>query len=60
MTFIQENAFENVVCKTLPFFPAIEWTNADFLWIRPQRTFLSEILFEIQRFAFKELHLKVL
>ena len=60
MTFIQENAFENAVCKTLPFFPASEWANDDFLSIRPQRTYLKENLFEIQRFSFKKLHLKIL
>ena len=39
---------------------AIIWTNADILSIRPQGTYFNEILFEIQIFSFKKMHLNTL
>ena len=39
---------------------AIIWTNAAILSTRPWRTYFSEILFKIQKFLFKEIHLKIL
>ena len=38
---------------------AIIWTNAAIMSIRPQRTYFSEILFEIGKFSFKKMHLKM-
>ena len=37
---------------------AIIWTNAGFLLIRPQGKYFKEILFEIEKFSFKEMHWK--
>ena len=36
---------------------AIIWTNAAILSIRPQETYFIEILFKIQKFSFKRMHL---
>ena len=38
---------------------AIVWTNAAILSIRPWGTYFSEILSKIQKFSFKEMHLKM-
>ena len=38
---------------------AIIWTNVAILSIGPQGTYFSEILFKIQKFSFKEMHLKM-
>ena len=38
---------------------AIILTSAAILLIRPQGTYFSEILFKIQKFSFKEMHLKM-
>ena len=38
---------------------AITWTNDDILSSRPRGTYFSEILFEIQKFSFKKMHLKM-
>ena len=38
---------------------AIIWTNAGLLWIRPEETNVSEILFKIQNFSFTKMHLKI-
>ena len=35
------------------------WTNAAILSVRPQGTYCSEILFEIQKFSFKEMQFKI-
>ena len=37
---------------------AIIWTNAAILSIRPKGIYFSEILFKIQKFSFKEMHLE--
>ena len=37
---------------------AITWTKDDLLSIRPKSTYPNEILFPIQIFSFKEMHLK--
>ena len=37
---------------------AIIWTNAAILSIRPKGTYFCEILFKIQKFSFKEMHLE--
>ena len=39
---------------------AIILTNADIMSIAPLETYLNEILFEIQKFSFQEMYLKML
>ena len=46
-------------CLSLFRNQAIVWTNAAILSIKPQGTHLSEMSFKIQKFAFKEMHLKI-
>ena len=38
---------------------AIIWANAGILLIRPLRTNFNEIMFEIRKFSFKEMHMKI-
>ena len=38
---------------------AIIWTNDDILLIRPWGTYSNEILFKIQKFSLKKIHLKI-
>ena len=40
-------------------YQTITWTNADLLSIRPQVTYFIHILFEIQKFPFKQIHLNM-
>ena len=46
---------------TLPpvWWQAIIWTNDDILSTKPQVTHFSGILFDIQKFIFKKMHLKM-
>ena len=37
---------------------AIIWTNVAILWIRPKGTYFSDILFQIQKFTLRRIHLK--
>ena len=39
---------------------AIIWTNAGILLIGPLRTNFNEIIFEIRKFSFKKMHMKIL
>ena len=44
----------------LPDWCQVIWNNAIILSIRPRGTYFSEVLFKIQKFSFKEMHLKML
>ena len=37
----------------------IIWTNAEILSIKPQGTYINEILFEIQKFSFNKIQSKM-